>query len=604
MHDERAMMKPTDPVISVEPEQAASSQQAGEWNRLRHLLFGTERESLNALSAKIGDRDSLARSVAGVLPEAIALRAKLDDRISHVLAPVVEESLQQSVRENPQPLVDALFPIMGPAIRRSIAEALTDMMRTFNRAVEESLSPRALKWRFDAWRTGQTYASVVLLHTLVYRVEQVFLIHRETGLLLRHAQADQVVVQDPDMVSGMLTAIRDFVGDSFHVHRDDGVDAIRLGDVSVQVRVGPQAILAAVVRGDPPDTLRVQLSETLERIHRSHAVALKRFHGNSAAFANVDQSLRLCLTAQSRVKEGAPWRAYVVLGLIVVLIAGWTVAHQQASAHWNEILAQLEHEPGLVVLESSLANPSHVRGLRDPLARDPRDVIGAERLRHYNIIWDWKPYLSMEPLILLRRAQQLLKPPSEIVLSVDGDTLHASGTAPNSWLREARSRAISIPGVRVFDDAATVSNGQLDLNQARDALISAALYFDPGSDLLSEEQRAKLGALLPSVIALRDYADAEQVEYSIQLIGRADAPGTTALNLRLSQGRADAVRQYLIEHGLPAQHVTARGIGAIEAAPAGTIDAQEAIHESLDKERRVNFRVLLAALSRPMAQSP
>ena len=441
-------------------------------------------------------------------------------------------------------------------------------------------------------------------HLGVCRVEQIFLIHRETGLLLRHAQAEQVVVQDPDMVSGMLTAIRDFVGDSFRVHRDDGVDAIRLGDVSIQVRVGPHAILAAVVRGDPPDALRVQLSETLERFHRTHAVALKRFDGNAAAFASVDQSLRVCLTAQSRVKTGAPWRGYVLLGLMVVLIAVWTGAHWQASTHWNEILTQLEHEPGLVVLESSLANPSHVRGLRDPLAREPRDVIGAERLRHYDIIWDWKPYLSMEPPILLRRAQQLLKPPPEITLRVDGDTLRASGTATDSWLREARSHATFIPGVRVFDDAAVVPKGQRDLAQARDALNSAALYFDPGSDLLSDEQRSKLGALLPSVIALRDSADAQQLDYSIQLIGRADAPGTTAINLRLSQARADAVRQYLIDHGLPAQRVSARGIGAIEAAPAGTMAAQEPGHESLDKERRVNFKVLLAPMSRLPAPSP
>jgi hypothetical protein len=40
--------------------------------------------------------------------------------------------------------------------------------------------------------------------------------------------------------------------------------------------------------------------------------------------------------------------------------------------------------------------------------------------------------------------------------------------------------------------------------------------------------------------------------------------------------------------------VSAHGIGAIEAAPAGTIDAQEPSHESLDKERRVNFKILLA----------
>jgi outer membrane protein OmpA-like peptidoglycan-associated protein len=591
-------------MISAEPQQAAGSQAVGEWHRLRQLLFGNEQKSLNALSAKIGDRDSLARTVAGVLPDAIALRAQHDDRISQVLAPVVEESLQHSVRANPQPLVDALFPIMGPAIRRSIAEALTDMMRTFNRAVEESLSPRALKWRFDAWRTGQSYASVVLLHTLVYRVEQIFLIHRETGLLLRHAQADQVLVQDPDMVSGMLTAIRDFVGDSFQVNRDDGVDAIRLGDVSIQVRVGPHAILAAVVRGNPPDTLRVQLSETLERIHRAHAIAFKRFDGNAAAFANVDHSLRTCLTAQSRVKAGAPWRAYTLLGVIVFLIAGWTVADQLARIRWNEMLTRLEHEPGVVVLESTRTNPAHIRGLRDPLARDPREVVGAERLRRYDIVWDLKPYLSMEPPILLRRAQQLLKPPPEIVLRIDGDTLRASGVATDSWLREARSRATLIPGIRIFDDAAAISKSQRELAQARDALMSAALYFEPGSDLLSDEQRAKLGALLPNVIALRDYAAAQQVEYSIELIGRADAPGTTEINLRLSQSRADAVRQYLITHGLPAQHVTARGIGAIEAPSVGTNDAQEASHESLDKERRVNFRVLLAPVSRPTPLAP
>ena len=588
---------------SLEPERAASPQEVGEWHRLRHLLFGIEQESLNALSAKIGDRDSLARSVASVLPEAIALRGQQDDRISHVIAPVVEEALQQSVRVNPQPLVDALFPIMGPAIRRSIAEALTDMMRTFNRAVEESLSPRALKWRFDAWRTGESYASVVLLHTLVYRVEQVFLIHRETGLLLRHAQADQVVVQDPDMVSGMLTAIRDFVSDSFQVHHEDGVDAIRLGDLSIQIRFGPQAILAAVVRGDPPDTLRVQLSETLERIHRSHALALKRSEGNSAAFADVDQSLRICLTAQSRVKAGASWRGYALLGLVVVLIAGWALAHQQASVGWNEILTQLAREPGLVVLESS-RDPPHVRGLRDPLARDPRDVIGAELLRRYDIIWDWKPYLSMEPQLLLRRAQQLLKPPPQIVLSIDGDTLRASGVAPDSWLREARNRAAFIPGIRVFDDAAAIANGQRALTQAREALISASLYFEPGSDLLSDEQRAKLNALLPSITGLRDYAEAQPAEYSIEVIGRADAPGTTALNLRLSQSRADIVRQYLIAHGVPAQHIRARGIGAIETAPAGKSDAQEPNHESLDKERRVNFRVLFAPVSRPVSPTP
>ena len=56
--------------------------------------------------------------------------------------------------------------------------------------------PRSLKWRFEAWRTGRPFAEIVLLKTLVYRVDQVFLIHKETGLLLQHVVADEVRAKD------------------------------------------------------------------------------------------------------------------------------------------------------------------------------------------------------------------------------------------------------------------------------------------------------------------------------------------------------------------------------------------------------------------------
>ena len=85
-----------------------------------------------------------------------------------------------------------------------------------NQTLGRSFSAQGLKWRLEAWRTGKALREVVLLRTLVYRVEQVFLIHRETGLLLQHVSAGpRRASQDADMVSGMLTAIRDFVQDSF-----------------------------------------------------------------------------------------------------------------------------------------------------------------------------------------------------------------------------------------------------------------------------------------------------------------------------------------------------------------------------------------------------
>ena len=49
---------------------------------------------------------------------------------------------------------------MGPAIRKAIEHMLGSMMESFNRTVEQSLSWRALQWRWTAWRTGKSFAEV------------------------------------------------------------------------------------------------------------------------------------------------------------------------------------------------------------------------------------------------------------------------------------------------------------------------------------------------------------------------------------------------------------------------------------------------------------
>lgn len=583
-------MTPADSAQPLGETADAEPQGAREWQRLRSLLLGHERASLAALRASVGDHDSLARSVASVLPAAAAIRARQDDGLARVLAPVVEDSLQRSVRENPQPLVDALYPIMGPAIRRSIGETLAEMLQAFNGAVEQSFSVRALRWRLDAWRTGRSYADVVLLKTLVYRVEQVFLIHRETGLLLGHCLANGVVAQDPDMVSGMLTAIRDFIGDSFQVSAAEGVDAIRLGDLTILVRLGPRAILAAVVRGNAPSSLGVQLSETLESIHRSHAAALATFDGDMRGFADIERSLQLCLRSQTRAPaRSRPWRAYLVMGVVAALIGAAALARHRTQSDWNAVVAELRQEPGLTVIQADAAGDRHIEGLRDPLARDPAAVVGADRIRRLGINWNWKPYLSMEPALTQRRAQQLLAPPPGVNLRCDGDVLRATGVASAAWVTDARHRAGFIPGVRAYEDSGvTLDTRTID---------AAAVYFEVGADTLSPARRAQLDALLPTLTALTAAAAELHRDYTLEIVGRADTPGTTQSNLRLSQSRAEAVRSYLVGHGLPAEQLRARGVGAVEAAAPN-------LHDFTDADRRVEFHVVSGAAGSALGAAP
>ena len=324
-----------------------------EFAELRSLIIGPEQRELRALEARISDPGRVARDVSAVLPEAVLLR-KHDPQLTRALAPTIEEAITNSVRQNPQPLADALFPVIGPAIRKAIAASLSGMLETLNRTLEHSLSWRAVQWRLTALRTGTSFAEVVLLNTLVYRVEQVLLIDRRTGLLLQHVTEGSTPAQDADMVSGMLTAIRDFAHDSFRVSENEALETLQVGDVTVWVEQGPYAILAAVIRGTAPRELRTALQEVLEYVHAYHGEALRAFSGDAAPFekrasgARRSAARRVSAPREAGVAAdlgrpgdpGARWPA-----------SGWC-SPLQARARWNGYLDALRAEPGIVVVSA------------------------------------------------------------------------------------------------------------------------------------------------------------------------------------------------------------------------------------------------------------
>ena len=59
----------------------------------------------------------------------------------------------------------------------------------------------------------------------------------------------------------------------------------------------------------------------------------------------------------------------------------------------------------------------------------------------------------------------------------------------------------------------------------------------------------------------------------IQLEGHTDSIGSDEYNLKLSQQRADAVRDYLLEQGVPSSTVTAMGLGKANPVASNTTDA-------------------------------
>lgn len=512
-----------------------------DYAELRSLLLAPEQTRLEQLQEQVEHIDLNAQNLSRILPEAIALRGEGDHHLTHVLTPHVSEALGASVRRQPHMIVDAIAPIMMPAIRQAIANALRSMVQSLNQTIEHSLSIQSLKWRLEALRTGKPFAEIVLLHTLRYRVEQVFLIHSQTGLLLAHAAGDSVAVQDQTLVSGMLSAIRSFVQDSFGATPDQVLNTLQVGELTVWIEQGPAAILAAVIRGTPPESLRMHLQDTLARIHAERSDALARFTGDAATFASLTPLLEECLRAQfeSRRRGVAPMTWVLVVGALLVT-AWWGLSAYQERQRWQTYLSHLAAEPGLVVTDvESEGRRYRLTGLRDPLAADPAVLLQDSGIDASRVESKWQPYYALDPTLILKRAGFVLSPPQTVHLSLEGSSLIAGGTAPADWIRQSRISARALPGLDRYDDRRLVSQS---LELLRQPLTETSILFEQGrSTLASPEQLQQIRRITEMLRQLDDMAGLAGAAVTVSIVGQTDVVGGPIQNRRLSESRARAV---------------------------------------------------------------
>jgi OOP family OmpA-OmpF porin len=471
---------------------------------LRAILLGPDRAAWESMRQRLDNPSRRAEDVASVLAEAVRLRS--DAKLRRALQPLLEESLQLSVQSNPRMLADALFPIFGKAIRKAIASELDGMLQSLSQTLEQRFSWRSLRWRWESIRTGKSYAEIVLLRSLLYRVEQVFLIHRKTGLLLQHAAADTAHAKDPETVSAMLTAIQDFVRDSVSGAEGENLETVRMGDVGMVLTYGPDAILSGFVRGVPPRKLTRVFQDTLDTIERQKAEALHSFAGETSEFDSCRPRLEACLVGQGKPdKHNATSRMagallFGIPALAIIALAGWWIYSAAVERRWSNFAHRLSSEPGIVLTSFEKRGGTHFfSGLRDPLAVNPVALFNAEGLPPDKAKFHFEEYHSLQPGFAAQR--RLVE------------------------LKEELQR-------RVF-------------------------RFPTGSSAIPPEQRFLLDDVAVQMLSLIKAASALGRIVRIEVRGNHDPAGTEQLNSLLARSRAENVEAALVSLGVPAARLTA-----------------------------------------------
>jgi hypothetical protein len=266
-------------------------------------------------------------------------RTENRDELIAAITPILGDAIRLKIEESRDEMIEALYPIIGQLIGRAVGEAIRNLARQIDARMRRSLSPELVMRRLRARLTGVPDYALILRDGLPFRVAELFLVHRESGLLLMHLSNEPDATgngpdaaDNSDLISGMLTAIRDFASDAFGRGQEGQLDEIQYGTRRILIEASQHAYLAVVVDGIEPATLREAMRDRVMACENTYHRALIDYDGDVTAFSGMAPSLReLMVDTESGALTGrsglTPGQKHIVIALAAFLFcAGWRPA--------------------------------------------------------------------------------------------------------------------------------------------------------------------------------------------------------------------------------------------------------------------------------------
>lgn len=182
--------------------------------QLREILLGEDRKDVNdkftELRDEVTQREKIEPRVEPIINEKME---ELRENFPELFGPVITETIKAQIRNSRDEVVEALYPITGQLVRRYVQKELEALSDRLDKAIARMFSPKYWGDRIVSWVRGKPKDSVLTPTVANASIEQVFLVERESGLLLGSYAREESV--DTDMVAAMLSAIKQFAEEAF-----------------------------------------------------------------------------------------------------------------------------------------------------------------------------------------------------------------------------------------------------------------------------------------------------------------------------------------------------------------------------------------------------
>ncbi|MEE3207400.1 MAG: hypothetical protein VX239_00510, partial [Candidatus Thermoplasmatota archaeon] len=132
-----------------------------------------------------------------------------------------------------------------------------------------------------------------------YRIEELYLLYNDGRLITGQSLEESAI--DKDIMGSMLTAINDFVQDSFQATGELG--SIDYGDNCILLERGQHTVLAAVIYGEETRDLRSQVANALRQVETRFSSEIASWDGDVDLLSGTNEILQPLLDGTREVSR-------------------------------------------------------------------------------------------------------------------------------------------------------------------------------------------------------------------------------------------------------------------------------------------------------------
>jgi len=493
-------------------------------------------------------------------------------------------------------MIDALYPIMGGMISKYVTQAIKELMQSINNKIEDGLSFDRYKRKAKAKMTGVSESELLLEESSDALITSMFVIHKETSLLIAEAHLKDKKIDDPHIVASMASAIKDFINDwQKSSEFQNEVQILSYGNSSLYIESAGSVYVIAFLDAEPDYEQRGEINSFFASLVKEYSGFFQKFDGddNAKEIEVISHNMHAYLEKQelnankeNNKKNPAKYIMYFLGFLLfsygIYVFNDWYIKHSYEKTIYRQTGEEvvISDKNGLLQLDGYVASIEHVNKIEKIMKRYTKTPLSNNLLvpiKHLEAHIKESQKLGSQNVVSLENKFNKLENNFAKTVNVLQDKIDAM----NDLLKSSTDKIFLLENEKSKMKKVLEVEKEID-TRLDEAFLGDAYYIKEENALdfrklplfTASETVYNQDAILLLGNSFEKYMNilVEYKEYikHIDIEGHSDSSGMEEDNLALSHKRALTVKDYLsglsiIKQYHMEEYLNATGYGSMRA---------------------------------------